>query len=95
MNTATSRTVEHVIKLVSGLLGIEDRAPDFTDSTPLFGSLPELDSMAVVELVSALETKFGIEIADDEITGEVFETMGSLAALVDTKLADRPAEDAW
>lgn len=95
MDGAASRTVERVIKLVSGLLGIEDRAPDFTASTPLFGSLPELDSMAVVELVAALETEFGIEIADDEITGEVFETMGSLAAFVDAKLADRPAEGAW
>lgn len=95
MDGAAARTLEHVIKLVSRLLGIEDRAPNFTASTPLFGSLPEFDSMAVVELVAALETEFGIEIADDEITGQVFETMGGLAAFVDTKLADRPGEGAW
>lgn len=87
MAAAASETVEHVIKLVSALLGIEDRAPTFRASTPLFGSLPELESMAVVELVAALETEFGIEIADDEITGEVFETMGSVADFVDTKIA--------
>ena len=86
-----SRLVEQVIQLVAELLGIENRATDFTPSTPLFGSLPELDSMAIVELVAALETEFGITIADHEITGAVFETMGSLAVFVQGKLADSPA----
>jgi acyl carrier protein len=89
-----SRIGDQVIALVSELLGIEDRAADFTASTPLFGSLPELDSMAIVELVAALETEFGITIDDHEITGAVFETMGSLAAFVHAKLADHPTASA-
>ena len=67
-------------------LGIEDRAARLDASTPLFGRLPELDSMAVVELVVALEERFGLTINDDEITAEVFETLGSLATFVAAKI---------
>lgn len=52
----------------------------------LLGSLPELDSMAVVNLVAALEERFGIRIEDDEISASTFATLGSLAAFVQDKL---------
>ena len=68
-------------------LGVEDRAATIDASTPLLGSLPELDSMAVLELVAALEQRFGITVDDDDVTAEVFETLGSLTAFVQEKLA--------
>jgi acyl carrier protein len=67
-------------------LGVEDRADTIDASTPLLGSLPELDSMAVLELVAALEQRFGITIDDDDVTAELFETLGSLARFVQEKL---------
>ena len=79
-------TLHEVIGVVVSVLGIEDRRGGFAASSGLFGSIPELDSMAVVDLVLALQDRFGIEIDDDEITGESFETLGDLAALVDAKL---------
>ena len=81
----TSTTLEDVKSVVVSTLGIEDRADTLTPSTPLLGALPELDSMAVVELVTALEARFGFEVSDDEITGDVFETLGSLASFVESK----------
>jgi acyl carrier protein len=81
----TSTTLDDVKAVVVSTLGIEDRADTLSASTPLLGGLPELDSMAVVELVAALEVRFGFEVSDDEITGEVFETLGSLAAFVEAK----------
>jgi acyl carrier protein len=54
-------------------------------NSPLLGSLPELDSMAVVSLIGALEEHFGIAIDDDDITASTFETLGSLAAFVEQK----------
>lgn len=80
-------TVEDVKSVLVTTLGIEDRAGSLDPSTPLLGSLPELDSMAVVELVAALESAFDIRIDDDEVSAEAFETLGSLAALVESKLA--------
>ncbi len=56
-----------------------------TADTPLLGSIPELDSMAVVNLITALEEQFGIEVSDDEISASTFETVGSLAAFVEQK----------
>ena len=66
-------------------LGVEDRAATIDASTPLLGSLPELDSMAVLELVAALEERFGITVDDDDVTAEVFETLGSLTEFVELK----------
>ena len=67
-------------------LGVEDRAATIDASTPLLGSLPELDSMAVLELVPALEQRFGITVDDDDVTAEVFESLGSLTGFVREKL---------
>lgn len=58
--------------------------------TSLFGALPELDSFGVVALVGALEDRFDITIDDDEFGADLFETVGTLVAFVDGKLADRP-----
>jgi acyl carrier protein len=68
-------------------LGVEDRADALDADTPLLGSLPELDSMAVLELVLELEQRFGITIEGEDVTADVFETLGSLAAFVDGKTA--------
>ena len=82
MESTATATFDDVRSVVVTVLGIEARADTIDAATPLLGALPELDSMAVAELVVALEARFGIEIGDDEITGEMFETLGSLAAFV-------------
>jgi acyl carrier protein len=79
---------DNVKSVVVTTLAVQDRAETLGPSTPLFGSLPELDSMAVVQLVYALEERFGFTIDDDEVTPELFETLGSLSNFVETKLAN-------
>jgi acyl carrier protein len=80
---ATDQSVlDQVTEVVVQTLGIQDRAAALDASTPLFGSMPELDSLAVLELVTVLESRFSISIDDGDITGEVFETIGSLARFV-------------
>ncbi|NBQ89883.1 MAG: hypothetical protein EBT24_00340 [Betaproteobacteria bacterium] len=56
---------------------------DFDANTPLLGALPELDSMAVIDLIAALEQRWGIRVADDEVDGRTFATVGSLLAFVE------------
>jgi acyl carrier protein len=85
--SSTTGTLEDVKSVLASVLGIEDRVDSLAADTQLFGALPELDSMAVVELVVALEQKFDVKFDDDEVTGEVFETLGTLAALIDAKRA--------
>jgi acyl carrier protein len=76
-------TLDGVIETLVEVLGIEDRASSLKESTPLFGSLPELDSLAVLELVTALEDRYGFEVDDADFNGEIFETVGTLTAFVD------------
>jgi acyl carrier protein len=80
--TADETVVVGVRDVLVRVLGIEDRAAEIDASTPLLGELPELDSLAVVELAQALENEFDIVIDDDAFTGEVFATIGSLADFV-------------
>jgi acyl carrier protein len=58
----------------------------FDASTALLGAVPELDSMGVVTLLTALEAKYEIVLADDEIDASVFETLGTLCNYVTGKL---------
>jgi len=57
----------------------------FRNDTELLGNVPELDSMAVVGVLTAIEDELGIEIADDEIGAETFATFGSLVDFVRSK----------
>ena len=75
-------TVDDVKAVVVETLALQGRADTIDATTPLFGSLPELDSMAVLELILALEERFGIAIDGDDVTADAFETLGSLTALV-------------
>jgi len=65
-------------------LGARTQAMDVT--TPLLGAIPELDSMAVVHLITALEEHFGISVDDDEIGAATFATLGTLTDFVEQKL---------
>ena len=76
-------TLDRVKVVIVKSLGIQDRAHTLEASTELFGSLPELDSMAVVTLAVNLEREFDFEIDDEDFTGEVFETIGTLAEFVE------------
>ena len=78
-------TLEAVKAVIVKTLGIEDRAATLNASTPLFGSMPELDSFAVVELATSLEEQFGFEIDGSEFTAEIFENIGNLARFVESK----------
>ncbi|MGE2836534.1 acyl carrier protein [Mycobacterium sp. SMC-4] len=76
-------TFERLKLILVRVLGIQDRAHSLDESTELFGSLPELDSMTVVTLAVNLEREFDFEIDDEDFTGEVFDTIGSLAEFVE------------
>ncbi|MDQ2878780.1 MAG: acyl carrier protein [Pseudomonadota bacterium] len=79
--------IDHVVRAVlRDVLGIDDkRVAAFRDQTPLFGALPELDSMAVAGLLTEIEDRLGILIEDDEVDGEMLETFGALVAFARAK----------
>jgi acyl carrier protein len=77
------QVAEELKTILDDVLSLGGRAKGFDTSTPLLGAITELDSMAVVSLITAIEDRFGIGIADDEIDGSVFATFGSLQAFVE------------
>lgn len=69
-----------------GALQIQAGTESWSRETPLLGHIPELDSMAVVAVLTNIEEEFDIEIEDDEISAEVFENLGSLTDFVAGKV---------
>ena len=80
-------TIERVRKILRDSLNLGDRAEKLTPESPLLGGLPEFDSMAVVTVVTMIEDELGITIDDDELSAEIFATVGSLAAFLSQKAA--------
>ena len=80
-------SLKEVRSVLGKVLQLGPRVETMDASTPLLGAIPELDSMAVVSLITALEEHFGIAIADDDIDGATFATLGALVQFVEQKLA--------
>lgn len=85
---SVTRTVEigDVKAALVETLELEDRANSIDARTPLLGALPELDSMAVLELIVVLEERFEITVEDADVSAEAFETLASLTDLVQSRL---------
>ena len=79
--------LDQVKTLLIDVLALGPSGQTLDADSPLLGSLPELDSMAVVTLIGALEEQFGIMIDDDDISASTFSTLGSLADFVAAKAA--------
>lgn len=81
--------LDEVKTIVGDVLSLPASTRDaLNPDSALLGSIPELDSMAVVSLIAALEEHFGIVVNDDEISASTFETLGSLAAFVQQKTSE-------
>lgn len=79
-------STEIVKQIVVSNLNLSGRSQDINLSSPLLGAIPELDSMAVVSIITSLEESFGFTVHDDEISAEHFETLGNLVRFVENKL---------
>ena len=76
-----AKVVDDAIRAVlRDVLGLsQERVDALTESTPLFGAMPELDSMAVAGVLTELEDRLAIVIEDDEVDAEMMATFGALA----------------
>lgn len=79
-------TFSQITSLLDEVLSLGGRAQSFSRSTSLLGAIPELDSMAVVSLITRLEESLGIVIDDDDIDASAFESVGSLVDFAQARL---------
>ena len=84
---AAAPNLQPILAILDQTLGLGGRALAFTRDTRLLGELPELDSLAVVHLITRLQEELGLEIADDELDGSEVASVGSLADFMAAKRA--------
>jgi acyl carrier protein len=87
MKTDVMAELPAVRTILRDTLQLGARAEAFDERTLLLGHLPELDSMAVVAVLTAMEEHYGIAVDDGDISAQVFESVGSLTRFIESKLA--------
>ncbi len=89
MQAKATRVDKAIRGTLVDVLGISaEQVATFDEDTPLFGALPELDSMAVATLLTELEDRLDITVDDDEVDGDIFETFGALSTFIAGKVGD-------
>jgi len=75
--------IEELRSLIIKSLKLEDILPaDIDPVAPLFGGGLGLDSIDALELVVALEKKYGIRIPDEDVGKEAFASVDALAGYI-------------
>ena len=77
--------LEQVKAVLIDVLRLNAQASLWREDAPLLGAVPELDSLAVINVITSLEDHFQIRIHDDEVSSELFATLGNLTAFVREK----------
>lgn len=90
MTKQKPRIDDMVRTILDDILGIGSaRANALEEESGLFGTIPELDSMAVANLLTEMEDRFDIVIDDDEVEAEIFETFGGLVRFATRKVKEK------
>lgn len=86
---AYMKLIENVLHVLDSALSLNGRAQNFGRDTALMGSLPELDSMAALNLITGIESHFGLTFRDEDLSESAFATVGSLCDLVAQALSQQ------
>ena len=82
------RIAEQVKILVLQILQVDIDPDEIADDEPLFGDGLDADSMLALELVAAIEEAFAIEVTDEELRVELFQSLRSLVEYVQEKVGE-------
>ena len=86
--------LNHRIKrLIVGTLGLEVAPEEIPDDETIFGNGTEIDSIATLEIIVAIEEEFGITVEDVELTADLFASVATLEAYIADRLATEAASD--
>jgi acyl carrier protein len=83
----TENFVEDIKKIIVNSVGGDIKVQDLTMEFKLVGNL--LDSMSVNNLIIGLEDNFGILFDDDELSEEMFQSVGSLINSMEKKIGQQ------
>ena len=81
-------TLQQLKEIIIIGLRIKDRAPeDLSDNQQLLGGDLEIDSIDILQLILEIERRFGIKLVDGEFDESSWQSIATLAAAVETKVA--------
>lgn len=80
-------THDQLADLLRETIGRRAMPAPLHDDTPLLGAVAELDSTALLGLLTGIETRFGVTIPDEAVNADAFRTWGALVAFVEEQVA--------
>lgn len=83
---AIDPVIDRLRRIVADDLDVNLSYDEVDPTVPLFEEGLALDSVVLVELISFVERRFGIELRDDALNMETFETLETLARVVHREL---------
>jgi len=92
MHRAESVSVR-VKRTIIKSLELELTESDIADDEVLFGGGMGLDSIGVLQIVFGLEREFEIEVTDDELRVELFDSVTTVTEYVESKQGGASAVD--
>lgn len=78
---------DDIKRILKDTLVLGDEVDALGANSPLLGAIPELDSVGVVSVLTALEDEYDIVVEDDEISAAVFKTLGTLTEFLQEKIS--------
>ena len=84
-------TIEQLKEMVHGKLDINLRYEEINPDAPLLGEGLALDSLAIVELITLSEERFGFQFGEGDLNMEAFANLRSLAMVINQRRAVSPA----
>ncbi len=84
-------SIEHRVKqVIIRTLSLEVDADEIDDEDELFGGGLGINSMATIEIIVGLEEEFGIEVPDEDLRVELFDSVQTMADYVRAVLQKVP-----
>ncbi|MDE0951341.1 MAG: phosphopantetheine-binding protein [Halioglobus sp.] len=77
---------QSIKRILRDTLVLGDEVESLEATSPLLGAIPELDSVGVISVLTALEEEYDIVVEDDEISAAVFNTLGTLTEFLEEKV---------
>lgn len=78
--------IDKLKEIIATELDVNLVPADIDENASLLEGEIDIDSIAIVELISIIEEKFGIVFTDEELMPESFSTLSVLAKLIEGKL---------
>ena len=73
------------VDIIRSCLQLDESVP-LTEDTYLMGNFAEFNSLTITTMIVEVEDTVGCAVDDDELSAEIFETVGTFTAFIQEKL---------